>query len=119
MQMRKKNILSKALMFGSLFTAFVICASDSVETYKPKDGYVPNAETAIRIAEAVWIPIYGEQLIESEKPFRARLLKGNTWLVQGSFKKSIEDADGGAVGGVALAEIAKDDGRIIRVTHGK
>jgi hypothetical protein len=35
--------------------------------YKPSQGYVPNAETAIRIALAVWEPIYGKKQIDSEK----------------------------------------------------
>src|SRR5262249_7899264 len=37
-------------------------------TYKrPKEGYVPDAATAIKIAEAVWIPIYGEETLKNEK----------------------------------------------------
>src|SRR4051812_11130494 len=32
----------------------------STERYTPKYGYVPNEATAIAIAVAVWIPIYGE-----------------------------------------------------------
>jgi len=34
-------------------------------SYVPDSGFVPNAATAVRIAEAVWIPIYGEAQIES------------------------------------------------------
>ena len=75
----------------------------------PKDGFVPNAQTAIRIAEAVWIPIYGEKLIEGEKPFRAEL-NGETWVVRGYMPKGMK-------GGTAVAEIAKLDGRILRVVH--
>ena len=39
-------------------------------------------------------------------------LVGNTWIVKGSLHKQ-------KVGGVARAEIAKHDGRILSVTHGK
>jgi hypothetical protein len=118
MQMNKKNILSIMAVCSSLLLAYIVMASNGDTnnlTYKPKDGYVPNAETAMRIAEAVWIPIYGAKLIEAEKPFQARLLKGDIWRVEGTFK----GAKGRIAGGVALAEIAKDDGRIIRVIHGK
>ena len=80
------------------------------DSYKPKEGYVPNARTAMRIAEAVWIPIYGEKEIESEHPFTATL-KNGVWTVEGTLHFS--------TGGVALAEIAQDDGRILRVIHGK
>lgn len=79
--------------------------------YKPSQGYVPNAETAVKIAVAVWEPIYGEDQIAHEKPYTAVLLNG-IWTVQGSLPK-------GFVGGVAIAEIAKADGRVIRVSHGK
>lgn len=41
--------------------------------YKPKEGYVPDKETAIAIAVAVWKPIYGEEIINSKKPYRACL----------------------------------------------
>jgi len=119
MQMKKKKILLLATLAGSLLTALLVMAGDRRATYKPKDGYVPNAETAMRIAEAVWIPIYGAKVVEAEKPFRAQLLKDKTWLVEGSWKESTNGTGGIVFGGVALAEIAKDDGRIIRVIHGK
>lgn len=75
----------------------------------PKNGFVPDSQTATRIAEAVWIPIYGEEHIAKEKPFVA-VLRGDTWHVRGTLPK-------GAVGGTAIAEIAKLDGRIIWVIH--
>lgn len=77
----------------------------------PKEGFVPDEETAIRIAEAVWIPIYGEEQINSEKPFKA-VLVDDTWIVTGSLPE-------GYVGGVAEARISKTDGRILGVIHGE
>ena len=73
------------------------------------NGFVPDNQTAIRIAEAAWIPVYGEEHIANEKPFVAELW-GETWHVRGTLPK-------GAVGGTAIAEIAKLDGRILRVVH--
>jgi hypothetical protein len=73
---------------------------------------VPDAKTAIRIAEAVWIPVYGEEKIRQERPIHARLHGSkDRWLVTGSLPK-------GYIGGVALAVISKTDGRILRVSHG-
>jgi hypothetical protein len=68
----------------------------------PKDGVVPDADTAIKIAVVVWSRIYGEREIAAEKPYRATLQNG-IWSVQGS-----PSADR-----VAYAEIAKADGRFI------
>jgi hypothetical protein len=77
-------------------------------THKP---YVPDAETAIRIALAVWEPIYGKKLIAAEKPYRAALNDG-VWRVEGSLRE-------GSIGGVARADISATDGTILRVTHGQ
>jgi hypothetical protein len=80
-------------------------------SYKPKDGYVPDEQTAIAIAVAVWIPIYGKEQIESEKPFKATL-KDGVWFVTGSLRENM-------VGGTAIAEISQDSGGILRVIHYK
>ena len=87
-------------------------APSAGEPFVPKDGFVPDAATASRIAEAVWIPIYGEKLISSEKPFRVRL-HGDVWTVMG------KELPAGWAGGVAEADISKRDGRIRRVIHGQ
>lgn len=44
--------------------------------YIPREGYVPNKETAIKIAEAIWLPIYGNKIYNS-KPFRAKTSEWN------------------------------------------
>ena len=77
----------------------------------PPQGLVPDAKTAIAIAVAVWTPIYGEKQIASEKPYTVKLANGQ-WTVTGSLPK-------GWLGGVAIAVIAKSDGRVLRVSHGK
>lgn len=79
--------------------------------YVPPTGFVPDGETAIKIAEAVLIPIYGDKKINSERPFKVTLIN-NIWIIEGSMRKGLK-------GGVALIEIAKEDAKIIRVTHGK
>ena len=85
--------------------------SEPKHNYKPEGGYVPDEKTAVAIALAVWVPIYGEKQIRKQKPYKAELRDG-IWYVSGSLKD-------GWVGGVAEAEIVKDDARVIRVTHGK
>ena len=57
-------------------------------SYVPEDGFVPNERTAIRIAEAVLDPIYGEDKIEAEGPLDAKLNDaGDTWIVWGHLPK--------------------------------
>ena len=83
-------------------------------SYQPEQGYVPDAATAVAVAEAVWIPIYGKKILDSEKPFVA-VLNGDIWTVRGTFHSTHKDARGG----VAIAEISRIDARILRVSHGK
>lgn len=40
------------------------------------------AATAMRIAEAVWIPAFGQERVAKQKPFRATLLR-DAWIVSG------------------------------------
>jgi hypothetical protein len=105
--------MHKRLQFIFGFVVVAVAVAFAAETtkpsYKPKDGYVPDAKTAIKIAVAVWEPIYGEQKIAGEKPYHASLTNG-VWTVTGSLPE-------GMAGGVAIAEIAKDDGKILRVIH--
>jgi hypothetical protein len=95
-----------------LITPWAYSQSPTAHNYKPTQGYVPDAATAIKIAVAVWEPIYGQEKISQEKPYKAVLVSG-IWIVEGTLPKQYN------LGGVAVAEIAKDDGRVLRVSHGK
>lgn len=75
-----------------------------------RNGYVPDAETAIKIAEAAWFPIYGKEVLD-EKPFQAILQNDSIWIVEGTLHDEL--------GGVAHAEIQRKDGKILKVIHGK
>ena len=80
------------------------------ESCLPAGGYVVDDKTAVKIAEAVWLSIYGENIYK-EKPFVAEL-RNDVWTVTGTIPDK-------SIGGVAEIDIAKKDGRIVRVIHGK
>jgi NTF2 fold immunity protein len=80
----------------------------------PPHGFVPDSATAVRIAVAVWIPIFGEGQIMGEQPFIATL-KDSVWTVTGSLPRAPKGY--GVVGGTAVAKIAQRDARILFVTH--
>ena len=88
----------------------------SGQEFKPPGGFVPNKETAVKIAEAVLIPVYGKKMIESEEPFTAKL-QTNVWTVEGTLhcENGAEHCDGGT----AMVQISKVDGRILSMHHGK
>jgi hypothetical protein len=95
------------VLFALLLT--LSCGGDVL----PEEGFVPNAETATRIAEAVCIPIYGERNIVEQRPFIAKLHDGR-WFVSGSRPDDIN-----LNGGLAEVVISKKDGCILSVSHGK
>ncbi|MBE4948323.1 YbbC/YhhH family protein [Chryseobacterium culicis] len=73
--------------------------------------YVPDGETAKRIAEAIWLPIYGEDIYK-QKPYLSSLSGDSIWVVKGTLPKNYR-------GGVVYIEIRKRDCKILKVTHGK
>jgi hypothetical protein len=100
-------------IFVLLLTILLVgCESRSTHNFKPSAGLVPDEKTAISIAEAVWIPIYGKETVDSEKPLKAHL-EGDVWIVQGTLH-----AGTGSRGGSAIAEISRTDGRVLRISHG-
>jgi hypothetical protein len=83
----------------------------SKESVRTAIAFVPNEETAIKIAEAIWLPIYGEEVYE-KKPYRVSLSKNKVWIVKGTLPKNSR-------GGVPYIEIRKSDCKILTVTHGR
>jgi hypothetical protein len=65
-----------------LFCLFLAAASFGQDAI-PKQGYVPDSATALKVAEAVLIPVYGQAKIESQRPFTAKL-KDDVWTVSGT-----------------------------------
>jgi NTF2 fold immunity protein of polymorphic toxin system component len=82
----------------------------------PKNGFVPSAEVAQAIAEAVLLPVYGKETVISERPFKATL-HGGVWIITGSVP--CDNPPPGAVcpGGSAEVRISKKTGQILHMTH--
>lgn len=79
--------------------------------FEPKQGFVPDEETAIAIAEAVLVPIYGKEQVDGQKPFSVRLTDG-VWLIQGTLPAE-------QLGGVFSIEISKQTAAVLRLTHSR
>ncbi len=102
--------LTHILFICSLVASPGVAQQPDPHSYKPPNGFVPDSATAVRIAVAVWIPIYSDSLIMSEQPFVATL-KDGVWTVTGTLPRRYTQ------GGVAMVRIAKRDGRILFVKH--
>jgi hypothetical protein len=107
-----------AILCGSLF----VMTATTAQSYRPKSGFVPDSTTAIKIAEAVLAPVYGEDKIVAERPFSAEL-KGDVWTVAGTLYCT--DGRGNPApndrchGGVATVRLSRIDGRVLFMIHGK
>lgn len=105
---------------AALSCTFLIATLAFAQDFRPKEGFVPDVSTAVKIAEAVLIPVYGKKQIESEEPFKAKS-KDGVWTVSGTLH--CPDGKGGTTtvcsGGVAEVQISKANGRILSMTHGK
>jgi NTF2 fold immunity protein of polymorphic toxin system component len=83
-----------------------------VPRYLPPAGAVPDAKTAVRIAEAVLAPLCGEETVNKEKPFTATL-SGDVWTVEGTLPKEFK------CGGAGFVQISKKRGCILTLLHYK
>ncbi|MDX2174248.1 MAG: NTF2 fold immunity protein [Bacteroidota bacterium] len=46
---------------------------------------IPDTATAIKIAETIWLPLYGKDIYK-EIPFRAKLINDSIWKVRSTNK---------------------------------
>ncbi len=79
------------------------------KTYRPAAGYIPDSDTAIAVATAILIPIYGRAKIDAEKPWHTGLENG-VWTVVGTF-------NGKGEGGSAIIQLDQKTGAVIFVEH--
>jgi hypothetical protein len=104
----------------ALCCSVILIASAQAQPYVPKDGFVPDSETAVKIAEAVLVPVYGREKIESERPFKATLERG-IWTVTGTLH--CPDSRGGMTkdcdGGTAEVKLSKANARVLKMIHYK
>jgi hypothetical protein len=78
------------------------------QSFRPTNGYVPDQKTAMQVAEAVLVSIYGEGQVKAEEPFRVSL-DDNIWTVKGALPHG--------PGGNAEVKLSKRDGTVLYVSH--
>lgn len=105
----EKKVLKYSLVIG-LVVANIVQLLFTFLPINPPFVIVPNEETAIAMAEAVFVVAFGNEVL-SKKPFVAKLdATKRYWLVCGTLPA-------GYVGGVPEMKIRKSDGRIMKVKH--
>lgn len=75
----------------------------------PKNGFVPDEETAVKIAEIIFNKTFNQKVFNS-KPFKVELKDDSIWVIEGTLKPR-------TLGGVPYIEIRKSDCKVICVKH--
>ena len=76
----------------------------------PDEGVIPTAEVAAKVALAVSIAKYGDEVLE-EMPLQICQI-GGVWKIQGTLRDGVK-------GGVIHIELNKSDGKIRSMWHDK
>ena len=85
-------------------------AQNAPELFERKGGLVPDKETAIRIAEVILFPIYGEKNIRGQRPYQVSLKDGK-WTIDGA------PPPPGFAGGSFHIVILQRDARVVEIGH--
>jgi hypothetical protein len=104
----------KNVLIGCLLILASTAGQSKSASFIPKNGFVPDAATALAVAEAVLAPVYGKDKVLSEHPFKA-ILSGDKWIVTGSVPCDSPNIP--CPGGAAEVQISKKSGRILYMTH--
>jgi hypothetical protein len=75
------------------------------------DTLIKDKQTAIAVAEPILFKIYGKKNITDQKPYECYLIDGY-WYICGTLSK-------GWLGGVFEIIISSEDGKVIKLIHGK
>ena len=104
----------RAFLLTIVVAVATAVAAQATDPWKQPHGLVPDKETAIKIAEAVLFPIYGERQIRSERPYEVTLTNG-FWRITGSLPTP---PPGQVVfGGTFYIVISQWDARVIEIGH--
>lgn len=87
----------------------LFCASMFAQAPQPRDGFIPDGATAVRVGEAILGPIYGVAKVKAGEPYTASL-HGEVWVVLGSTCNPI-------CGGRFEIDLNKGTGAVLSYKH--
>lgn len=99
------------LVWECQISVWAVDSSANAKDFLPKDGIVTDENTAEKIAEAVLVPVFGQEEIDFQKPFEVKLENG-IWIVKGQLPADF-------LGGVFEVRIRKQNGEVIYFAHSR
>jgi NTF2 fold immunity protein len=96
-------------MIATLCLSSASLAQNVPKIFECNGGVVADKETAIRIAEAILFPVYGENAIRGQRPYQVTLKNGQ-WTVDGTVRP-------GFVGGRFHIVILQSDARVVEIGY--
>ncbi|WP_426475797.1 NTF2 fold immunity protein [Chryseobacterium balustinum] len=75
------------------------------------DRVIPDSQTAVNVAENILFKTYGKENIIKQRPYDVNFTDGY-YIINGTFPKP-------TIGGTFLIIINSQDGKVIKLTHGK
>ena len=99
------------LCLSSASLAQNVPAQNAPKVFECNGGVVADKETAIRIAEAILSPVYGEKAIRGQRPYQVTLKDGK-WTVDGT-------ASSASFGESFHIVILQSDGRVLEIGYGR
>jgi hypothetical protein len=113
MTLKLLTLIATTLFVTCSGTAQNQCTEDCVvkSSHIPARGFVPDEATAIAVAEAILVAKYGQESIDSQKPFLVGL-ENDVWTIWGHRQRLLP-------GGVFRIQISKQDASVKAISHGK
>jgi hypothetical protein len=114
---KKASLTTLGLVLSMLVCVESLCLAQPTPSgtrkggFLPENGVVPDEKTAITIAEAVLAPVWGQLLVDAQRPFEA-VLKGDVWRVYGTSLAGPDEH-----GGELMVELSRKTGEVISMAH--
>jgi hypothetical protein len=89
----------------------VVTTNQDHNVIQPNNVIIETPETAIKVAEPILFGIYGEKNITKQRPYKVSDFKDD-YVIKGTLDRN-------SIGGTFLIIIKKNNGKIIKITHGK
>ena len=102
--------MSHVLKTFTLALVFVpLLYGSTTKSTLPSNGIIPDEVTAVKVAEAIFLPVFGQEEVTEFLPYHAQL-KDGIWTVYGTLKPNSR-------GGTPQLKIQKKDGKVLDIWH--